>query len=1208
MLNRNHGIGIMLIAVLVLTVAPAVFAAFAPEVYAVDQPTVDNTVRITRATINDPGWVVVHADDNGVPGPVIGYAAIPAGISATIQVQIDLESATDVLHAMLHVDAGEIGQFEFPGGPDVPVKAADDTIVTAPFAITGAESTIAGIIQGNPNYSTLATALRITDLTGAVASLPSATVFAPTNAAFAALPLDQLGALLLNKELLTRVLLYHVVPEQSLMAADMADGELGTLEGNPLQVTVTDSGVNVGGARVLAPDLEGINGVVHGIDAVLLPPAETSPAAQEVMADTAAAEAATEEPAAASDTGAEPMNLVAAALASDDLQTLAEAIQVAGLADVLKGEGPFTIFAPTDAAFNALPEGALADLTADPAHLAEVLKYHVLPGTLLSTAIVDGMDAATVQGKPLTFARTNGTVQVNGASVLSADIEASNGVIHLIDAVLLPPDGETETAAATAAATPEGGTIADAAAEAGIFETLLAAAKEAGLIDSLNGSGPLTVFAPNDEAFAALPEGTLDALMKDQAALTDVLLYHVVLDSLTTSDLASAGVETAAQGNLLVFTTFGDQMKVNGATIVSPDIVASNGIIQVIDSVLMPPSKGATTEIEAAAPTEAPTPTPLPTSTPTNTPVPPTATPTNTSTPTDTPVPPTATPTNTSTPTDTPVPPTATPTNTSTPTDTPVPPTATPTNTSTPTDTPVPPTATPTATHISLQVDAPGTTQAPGPVMLTGSALPGTVVEIVINGQSVGFTLAGPDGRWALPVVVPATGAYQIGARTVGAGDAVQAAAETVELIVPTETPTATSTSTSTPTPVPTNTPTPVPPTATPTNTSTPTPVPTSTPTPVPPTATPTNTSTPTPVPTNTPTPIPPTATPTSTSTPTPVPTNTPTPVPPTATPTATPIPLQVDAPGSTQAPGPVMLTGSAGPGTVVEIVINGQSVGFTVAGPEGRWALPVVVPATGAYQIGARTVGAGDAAQAAAETVELIVPTETPTATSTSTSTPTPVPTSTPTPVPPTATPTNTSTPTPVPTNTPTPVPPTATPTNTSTPTPVPTNTPTPVPPTATPTNTSTPTPVPPTATPTNTSTPTPVPPTATPTRVLPTATPTIEETATEVVAAEATAGEMTPTEEATATEAVAEVVTEEMTPEATDAATEMVTPESTAEAATEMATEEMTPEATATVQPEALPESGGDLSGGGLTLVVVSGMLMLLASGAYVTRRREA
>ena len=518
MLNRNHGIGIMLIAVLVLSVAPAVFAAFAPEVYAVDQPTVDNTVRITRATINDPGWIAVHADDGGAPGPVIGYTAIPAGINATIQVQIDLDSATDVLHAILHEDAGKIGQFEFPDGPDIPIKV-DGEIVAASFAIIGADSTIAGVIQANPDYSTLATALQITDLAGAVANLPSATVFAPTNAAFAALPLDQLGALLLNKELLTQVLLNHVVPEQTLRAADMTDGELDTLEGGQLQVSVTDSGVIVSGVHVMAPDLVGINGVVHGIDGLLLPSAKTAPAAQEVMADATAVEEATEESAASPDTAAEPMNLVAAAMASDDLQTLAEAIQLGGLADVLNGEGPFTVFAPTDAAFNALPEGALAGLMAEPAQLAEVLKYHVLPTALLSSAIVDGMDAATVQGKPLTFSRTNGTVLVNGASVLSADIEVSNGVIHLIDTVLLPPNGEAESAAVAATVTPEGSTIAEAAAEAGIFKTLLAAAEAAGLKDSLNGSGPLTVFAPSDDAFAALPEGTLDALMEDPAAL-----------------------------------------------------------------------------------------------------------------------------------------------------------------------------------------------------------------------------------------------------------------------------------------------------------------------------------------------------------------------------------------------------------------------------------------------------------------------------------------------------------------------------------------------------------------------------------------------------------------------------------------------------------------------------------------------------------------
>jgi len=134
---------------------------------------------------------------------------------------------------------------------------------------------------------------------------------------------------------------------------------------------------------------------------------------------------------------AQDADIVDTAVAAGTFETLVAAVQAAGLVDTLKGEGPFTVFAPTDAAFAALPEGTVEGLLADTDTLTAILTYHVVPGKVMSTDLSDGMMATTVQGSDVTIG-TEGGVTVNGANVVTADIETSNGVIHVIDAVILP--------------------------------------------------------------------------------------------------------------------------------------------------------------------------------------------------------------------------------------------------------------------------------------------------------------------------------------------------------------------------------------------------------------------------------------------------------------------------------------------------------------------------------------------------------------------------------------------------------------------------------------------------------------------------------------------------------------------------------------------------------------------------------------------------
>ena len=138
--------------------------------------------------------------------------------------------------------------------------------------------------------------------------------------------------------------------------------------------------------------------------------------------------------------GGHSMDIVDTAVGAGNFTTLVAAVEAAGLVETLKGEGPFTVFAPTDEAFAALPEGTVESLLADPEALAAILTYHVVPGKVMSTDLSNGMMAATVNGADVTI-MTEGGVMVNDANVVTADIEASNGVIHVIDAVILPPEG-----------------------------------------------------------------------------------------------------------------------------------------------------------------------------------------------------------------------------------------------------------------------------------------------------------------------------------------------------------------------------------------------------------------------------------------------------------------------------------------------------------------------------------------------------------------------------------------------------------------------------------------------------------------------------------------------------------------------------------------------------------------------------------------------
>jgi uncharacterized surface protein with fasciclin (FAS1) repeats len=263
-------------------------------------------------------------------------------------------------------------------------------------------------------------------------------------------------------------------------------------------------------------------------------------------------------------------DIVDTAVAAGSFSTLVAAVQKAGLVDTLKGEGPFTVFAPTDEAFAKLPEGTVETLLQNPEKLKQILTYHVIPGKVMAEKVVGIPYAKTAAGSPVFITVKDGSVYLNQkAKVVKTDIATSNGVIHVIDQVILPLD------------------IVETAKQAGAFSTLVTALKATDLVGALQAEGPLTVFAPTDEAFAKLPAGTIEALLADKDKLSSILTYHVAEGKLLAGDVVSATEIASLQGSKIAVNT-ADGVKVDNANVIMTDIMTSNGIIHVIDEVIIP--------------------------------------------------------------------------------------------------------------------------------------------------------------------------------------------------------------------------------------------------------------------------------------------------------------------------------------------------------------------------------------------------------------------------------------------------------------------------------------------------------------------------------------------------------------------------------------------------------------------------------------------
>ncbi|MGB5431292.1 fasciclin domain-containing protein, partial [Eudoraea sp.] len=446
-----------------------------------------------------------------------------------------------------------------------------------------------------------------TDLVTALSSEGPFTVFAPTNDAFKELlsGLENYDSLEdfdseEEKELLAAILTYHVFAGGALPSSELSEGQtITTLQGEELTVKL-DNGVFIkdateADARVVIPNIEVSNGIVHVVDKVLLPQAILDALNQEEDEDD------------------EEGTLVDLVVETESLSILEAAVIKAGLVETLSGEGPFTVFAPKDDAFIALLEvlgddyNSLDDFDteAEMMLLRDILLYHVIPAEVFAADLEAGSVHTALADNSLEIISSGETFVIGDASdtnanIIGADFTASNGVAHIIDKVLLPQSAIDFVTSLSLK------TIVEIAVETDDLSLLVEALiqADAGLVELLGGEGPFTVFAPDNHAFVAL----LDALGDDyhslsdfdteeeKALLVDILTYHVVSGTAAFSgDLSSGQHIPTAQGesigiNITNGTVHVEDATDTNATVVIPDVEASNGVVHIINKVLLPQS------------------------------------------------------------------------------------------------------------------------------------------------------------------------------------------------------------------------------------------------------------------------------------------------------------------------------------------------------------------------------------------------------------------------------------------------------------------------------------------------------------------------------------------------------------------------------------------------------------------------------------------
>ncbi len=451
----------------------------------------------------------------------------------------------------------------------------DDHKVETPTTPVTTPTTVVDVAVSNGNFTTLVAALEATGLDETLANADANfTVFAPTDAAFSLLPEGTVDALLADTDTLSDILTYHVIADKvdAATAVSSAGSKVTMVNGDSVGLSLDGDNLLVNTVTVTATDIMADNGIIHVIDAVLMPP---------------------------TDKGMPTANIVETAVAAGTFNTLVAALQATNLDTVLADESKmYTVFAPTDEAFAMLGEDTINTLLANTDVLSSILLQHVVMGEVDSVTAftLNGMEAETASGAklPVSINSETDSLMFGGAKIVTKDIYTTNGIIHVIDAVIVGDVSVPEPV----------GNIVDVASQAGSFNTLLIAAAAADLAEVLaDESATYTVFAPTDAAFAQLPESTLNALLADTEALKNVLLYHVIADAKVMSDGAVAIANsdnnkvTMANTQMAALSLSGSDLYINASKVSAANVAASNGVIHVVDQAILPPSmKGEPTQ------------------------------------------------------------------------------------------------------------------------------------------------------------------------------------------------------------------------------------------------------------------------------------------------------------------------------------------------------------------------------------------------------------------------------------------------------------------------------------------------------------------------------------------------------------------------------------------------------------------------------------
>ena len=440
-------------------------------------------------------------------------------------------------------------------------------------------TTIVDAAVANGSFTTLVTALQATGLDSTLADTSASfTVFAPTDDAFALLGQDTINALLEDTDRLSGILTYHVLATQvdASSAIASAGTKVTTVNGAELGLSLDGDNLLVNTATVVTADIVTDNGIIHVIDAVLTPPAEATTTS---------------------------MNIVETAVSAGSFTTLVTALQQAGLDSVLTDEATkFTVFAPTDEAFAMIDSNLLDGILADSDVLSAILLQHVIPNASIDSVTaytLNGANATTASTAtiPVAINSTSDTLTFGGANVVTKDIYTSNGVIHVIDMVVV---AEVELPEPIL-------TVKDIAESNDSFDTLTTVLQLTGLDTVLDDTtSNFTVFAPTDEAFALLGTETINTLLADPEALSDILLYHVVSDAEVLQDdavtIAQSGDNkvTMANEKVAALSYQNSNLFINKSAVSTPNVMADNGVIHIIDQVILPPTMKGTPTMNIA--------------------------------------------------------------------------------------------------------------------------------------------------------------------------------------------------------------------------------------------------------------------------------------------------------------------------------------------------------------------------------------------------------------------------------------------------------------------------------------------------------------------------------------------------------------------------------------------------------------------------------